>query len=68
MLVPKINHSPLPIAEVKNEWEYTSTSPIRLQDVDRGSFTLCFACGLLIPNTAQDTEFRILAPPTSLPE
>jgi len=34
------DHSPSFSAEVKNEWSYTSTSPVCLHGVDRNTFTL----------------------------
>jgi len=34
------DHSPSFSAEVKNEWSYTSTSPVCLHGVDRHTFTL----------------------------
>ena len=36
----KSYHSPPPSAEVKNEWSYTSTPPIRLHGVERANFTI----------------------------
>jgi hypothetical protein len=38
----EVNHSPLFIAEVKNEWGCTSASPICLHGVDRENFTFTF--------------------------
>jgi len=35
-------HSPRSGAEVKNEWNYTSTPSIRLHGFDRNNFTLPF--------------------------
>jgi hypothetical protein len=32
-------HSPTPSAEIKTEWRYTSTLPIRLHRVPRDTFT-----------------------------
>lgn len=37
----EVNLSPPSNAKVKNEWSYTSTSPICLHGADRGIFTLC---------------------------
>jgi hypothetical protein len=37
-----VDDSPPPIAEVKNAWNYKSTPPIRVYDVDRFSFLLSF--------------------------
>ena len=34
-----VDRSPPRSAEVKNEWSYTSASPIRLHGVERDSFT-----------------------------
>jgi hypothetical protein len=36
----EVNRSPPSIAEVKNEWVYTSTPPIYLRRVDRESFII----------------------------
>ena len=36
-----VSQSPLPSAEVKNKWSYTSTPPICLHGVDRSNFTFC---------------------------
>ena len=33
-----VEHLPLSSAEVKNEWSYTCTSPIRFHGVDRNKF------------------------------
>jgi hypothetical protein len=38
----EVNHSPSSIAEIKNEWSYTSTAPICFHDVDRGNFAPTF--------------------------
>jgi hypothetical protein len=38
----EVNHSPLPPAEIKNEWNFNSTSSIRLHGVDRYNFTFNF--------------------------
>jgi hypothetical protein len=38
-----VEHSPLSIAEVKNEWTYTSAAPLCLKDMDKGNFTVCAA-------------------------
>jgi len=35
----EVNHSPSAIAEVKNEWSYTSTPPIWLHGVDMENFS-----------------------------
>jgi hypothetical protein len=37
-------HSPPSIAEVKNEWSYTSIPAIRLHGVDRNNFTFSYSC------------------------
>jgi len=37
----EFNHPPPPISNVKNEWNYTSTTPIRLHGVDREILPLC---------------------------
>ena len=34
-----LKHLPSTNAEVKNEWIYTSTPPLRRHSADRGSFT-----------------------------
>jgi hypothetical protein len=38
----EVNLSPPSNAKVKNEWSYTTTSPICLHGADRGNFTLPF--------------------------
>jgi len=38
----EVNHSPPSIAEVKNEWRYTSASPICLHGVGRENITFTF--------------------------
>jgi len=35
----EVNHSSAPSVEVKNEWSYTSSSPIHLHGIERGGFT-----------------------------
>jgi len=41
----EVNHSPPSNAEVKNEWDCTSASPICRHDVDREDFTFtCLPC------------------------
>ena len=35
------NNSPLLTAEVKNEWIYTATPPVRLHGTGRDNFTFC---------------------------
>jgi len=37
----EVNHSPQSSAEVKNEWSYVSTSPIRFHGVERGKVCFC---------------------------
>jgi len=37
----EINHSPLPSAEARDEWSYTSTSSMCLHGVERENFTFC---------------------------
>ena len=41
-LVRDVDHSPPSIAEVKNEWNYSSNPPICLQGVDTDSFRFFF--------------------------
>ena len=36
----EVNHSTPSINKVKNEWSYTSTSPIYPHGVERGNFTV----------------------------
>jgi hypothetical protein len=36
-------HSPSSNAEVKNEWSYTSTPPIFLQNIDRDNFVYFYS-------------------------
>jgi len=43
------DHSSPSRAEVKNDWSYTSTPPIRLNGVDRDKFTL-YVRGLKLRN------------------
>jgi len=38
--VHETGHSPLPSADVKNEWIYATTPPIFMHGVERGN--LCF--------------------------
>jgi hypothetical protein len=38
----QVDHSPQSIAEVKNEWGYTSTPPRRLHGADKDNFTFNF--------------------------
>jgi len=43
----EVNHSPPPPAEIKNEWSYTCTPSIRLNDLDRDNFTFHFFSALI---------------------
>jgi len=43
----EVNHLPPSTVEVKNEWSYTSASPICHHGVDRKDFTITFFCPIL---------------------
>ena len=42
LLQHEADYSPPPSAEIKNEWSYTSTPPIRHHNMGRDNFTFAF--------------------------
>jgi hypothetical protein len=49
----EVGHSPPPSAEVKNEWSYGSTLPIRLHGVGRDYFTF-----YILPSSVSSLKFH----------
>jgi hypothetical protein len=52
----KVNHSPPSSVEVKNEWSYTFTPPLRLHGLDRDNFTVLALTFVHSVLTLSDTD------------